>query len=330
MAIAAHCVRWATFAKRMSKSRSSGSSTCTTRTSADLASVLRRCCTANATASSTVHRWACTPGTSIRRNGWSSSACTSSTAANCILGHICDFIGGTSYCQDSDIGVPCNGPGQCADECIGNSITGVGHCTRPCSTAADCPAGFACTNLGNQDYCVNISMYCTNGTTDCITGLCLTSDACTAYCVSAADCPVDYNCVTDGFNWFCEPPTYGAGGLGDSCASNCQSGLCMGTYCTVKCGVTRAVGQPCPPGWGCSPALNGPNYELVCVTAGTGGFGQSCSNNNQCATAACMEMSDLTMECSRFCNDGVPCPTGYSCQPMGLVASGISLSVCYR
>lgn len=260
--------------------------------------------------------------------------CTGSCSSNaqCIMSHICDSLGAQKYCQPSDIGVVCSGTGQCADQCIGNAMTGVGHCTRPCATRADCPAGFACTQLGNEKYCVDLSMGCTDPM-DCLTGVCLSDfgiDACSTYCVSAADCPLYYTCETDNYNYYCVPPGGGTGGLGDPCTSNCISGLCLGTYCTVDCGVTRNVGQECPPGYGCSPAGSGTDYTLVCSLAGTGGFGQSCTESNQCASAVCMQLSDQTFECSRFCNDGIPCPTGYSCVSMGMVASGVSLSVCYR
>lgn len=60
------------------------------------------------------------------------------------------------------------------------------------------------------------------------------------------------------------------------------------------------------------------------------GFGQPCATSNECSQGVCREMSDATMECSRFCNDGVPCPTGYTCQSIGVTASGVSLSVCDR
>lgn len=259
------------------------------------------------------------------------------TDTSCVLAHECMLMGGESLCQSSDVGQPCSQPSECAnDACIGNAQTGVGHCTKTCSSAADCPAGYACTNLSGTKYCVNVSMTCTSGM-DCLTGLCLIDygfPACTVPCVASTDCPKGYICDTDPYgNWYCVPPTMGTGGLGATCNGTtltCQSGLCLGNYCTVECGVTRPVGQWCPPGFGCAPAGNGTDYFLVCSTAGTLGFGETCAAGNQCASALCREMSDATMECSRFCNDGVECPTGYTCSPIGIVASGVSLSVCDR
>ena len=249
--------------------------------------------------------------------------------------HECKNFSGQNLCLSSDLGKTCSSGSECTNDCIGNAITNIGHCTSTCNTAANCPAGFACTSLGAQKYCVDISMSCT-GDMDCLTGLCLAPYgfyACTSTCVSSADCPLDYICDTDGYDWYCVPPTLGTGGLGDMCDGStftCQSGLCLGDYCTSKCGVTRSIGQWCPPGFGCTIASGGSGNLLVCGAAGIKGFGQSCSVAEECASTLCREMSDSTMACTRFCNDGIPCPTGYTCQSIGITASGISLSICDR
>jgi len=263
----------------------------------------------------------------------------SGTCANdnsCIMTHECENFSGQSMCQVSDLGIACtSGDAVCSNNCIGNEVTGIGHCTSTCTSASDCPAGFACTTLGTLKYCVDISMTCT-GDMDCLTGVCLAPygyNACTATCVSSADCPLDYICESDGYNWYCVPPTYGTGGLGDMCDGStftCQSGLCLGDYCTSKCGIRHNVGQWCPPDFGCAIAGGDGGNFLVCAAAGNKGFGQSCSIAEECASTLCREMSDSSMECTRFCNDGVTCPTGYTCQSIGVTASGISLAVCDR
>lgn len=180
-----------------------------------------------------------------------SGTCVSDSS--CILTHECASVSSQNLCQASDVGKECDGPNQCNNSCIGNAQTGVGHCTAMCNSAADCPAGFACTSLSGTKYCVNISMTCT-GPMDCLTGVCLSDFgfyACTATCVSSNDCPIGYICDTDGYgNWYCVPPTAGTGGLGSNCDGStytCQSGLCLGNYCTHECGVTHGVGQWCPP-----------------------------------------------------------------------------------
>jgi hypothetical protein len=257
-----------------------------------------------------------------------------STDNNCLLQHECHNISGDNLCQASDVGQPCTGPSQCANTCVYNGVIGVGHCTKPCANAGQCPAGYACTNVGADKVCVDISATCYTAN-DCLSGVCLGEIdynfvSCTVPCISAADCPINYTCETDGYNFYCVPPTYGTGGLGDPCdgtTATCQSGLCLQTYCTLDCGVTRAIGQWCPPGYGCAIAGQNP-YHLVCAVAGTHGFGQPCQQGNECASTVCREMTDQSMKCSRFCNDGIDCPSGYTCQPIGITASGVPLSVC--
>ncbi len=259
-----------------------------------------------------------------------------STSSDCILTHRCIQAGQQLFCQASDIGKPCSGQSDCHQACLENTQTHESHCSGPCSSAADCPAGFACTPVGGSTkYCVRIVESCATGT-DCLTGLCLADYtqpqvfACSALCDSSADCPQGWACQAIANGTVCTPPTYGVGGLGDSCTDNCQSGLCLGGTCTVECGVTRQVGQYCPPGFGCTPSSGQAGMVLTCSAAGTLAFGQPCTSSVQCGTAACMLMSNNSSECTIFCNDYATCPSGYDCIPLSTVASGVTLSVCFH
>ncbi|MCD6498551.1 MAG: hypothetical protein J7M25_09670 [Deltaproteobacteria bacterium] len=262
-----------------------------------------------------------------------SRTCTSDR--DCILTHQCLQDATLLLCQSSDVGKHCSGQSDCHQACLENSVTHESQCSTVCASAADCPAGYACTRVNGQKYCVNISRACTQDT-DCITGVCLApytsppANACSAMCDTSADCPVDSFCETVAGSTVCTPATYGVGGLGDSCTNNCQSGLCLDGMCTVKCGVTRTVGQYCPPGYGCNVSSGQAGNVLVCTPAGQITFGQTCTSSVQCVSTACMLMSNQSSECTRFCNDGSDCPSGYQCTTLSTVASGVTLAVCYH
>ena len=256
-----------------------------------------------------------------------------SSAADCALDHACATLSGRRVCLASDVGKPCSGRSDCQVECLENSQTHEAHCTASCQSARDCPAGYGCTSVGNGKYCVRIAERCSVDS-DCITGLCLAPYtypevfACSALCDSSADCPVGWACQSVQNTLVCTPPTYGTGGLGDSCADNCQSGLCLGGTCTVECGITRQVGQYCPPGFACTVSSGQAGNVLVCASSGSLGFGEPCTGAPQCASEACMQMSDGKSRCTRFCNDGAGCPAGSSCIPISTAASGVTLQVC--
>ncbi len=265
-----------------------------------------------------------------------SRSCTSQ--ADCAHGHLCSPAG---WCEPSDVGTACSvaSPDSCVlGLCLGRA-GGSGYCTRSCERATDCPAGYACTDVGGQRVCVDIEKPCTAGGTECETGLCIAGIGCTASCRSAADCPTmftglgapPYTCGTlsGASGTVCIPPdlVMGDRAIGQGCGltasggNQCRSAVCddatpVGAACTQAC--TPQGG--CPPGFGCQPQAAGGTIVLGCVHAGALGFGQPCSRGADCATAIC---EGTSARCSRLCNDGL-CPDGWRCQPV----PGYPISIC--
>jgi len=255
--------------------------------------------------------------------------------AECAHEHVCDG----SVCVPDDTGQPCSTatPASCnLGLCLGPS-GGTGACTRPCSGAADCPAGYACTEQGGMRVCVDIEKPC-SGASDCLSGLCLSLQGCTATCRTAADCPrrlaglPPYTCeVAFGSSSpICVPPSdiVGNQAAGEICDYDpgtgfvlCRSGACNdaaagGPMCTQAC--TEEGG--CGPGLGCFPEVDGTETVLVCARAGSRDLGEACTSGRQCRSGLC----DATGgRCTRLCGDGL-CPTGWSCDPV----AGFSVALC--
>lgn len=86
-----------------------------------------------------------------------------------------------------------------------------GYCSCTCATAADCPAGFACSSLGDTGdtsrpkVCIPFAgAMCPQSTPNmeqCLSTTCLVDDEdaslsrCTAFCQNSSDCPNDYECT---------------------------------------------------------------------------------------------------------------------------------------
>ncbi len=260
------------------------------------------------------------------------------THAECAHGHVCSPEG---WCVPSDVGTPCSvdAPERCVlGVCLGRP-TRAGYCTRPCRTASECPAGYACSSVGGARVCIDIEKPCTAGGEECETGLCIPGIGCSASCASAADCPATftglgappYTCdaLPGAMGDVCIPPGIVEGDrpIGRACgvsaggANLCRSAACddetpLGPICTQAC---DPVGG-CPPGFGCMPQVAGGRIVMGCVPAGTRGFGRPCSRAADCATAICEGSS---ARCSRLCLDG-RCPNGWRCEPV----AGTSIAVC--
>jgi hypothetical protein len=270
-----------------------------------------------------------------------------SAITQCQMGDICvQHVPLTlPSCLPSDIGKSCNGTGQCLYSCAYNQLLDLGVCTNPCSMAADCPAGWTCSAYadppellcmppdttpcsGHGDCVFPVSV--TGGVAACVIGT-VTPGRCLNTCRTTADCPAGDTCTDLGIK-VCVPPTApetGTGALGDQCGGDgdkCRSGLCLGTTCTERCGVTHAASF-CPYPYGCLPVEESPGvWIMVCEAAGTGDIGAACTDESSCRTGLCITDTGPAF-CTKFCNDGI-CPTGYTCQDVGTTADGVPLQAC--
>ncbi len=283
----------------------------------------------------------CASGFCVEDTGSSrfcSRACGSH--GDCADEHVC--AGG--QCVRDDSGEACSTatPSTCAlGLCLGTPSSA--ECVRPCNSASDCAAGWACTEVSGQQICVDIEKPCTSGGSECPTGLCLTA-GCTATCRSAADCPsratglglMPYTCerLSGAPSPICVPPVLASGGdiagadpLGASCAASgtntCRSGLCnadapSGPMCIQSCDAEGG----CAAGFGCRPeVISGGGIALFCARAGRAPIGAACGAAADCASALC----DTAGYCTRMCADGL-CPTGWRCENV----PGSSARICRR
>ncbi len=292
--------------------------------------------------------------------------CTSD--GECASGFCVNDVGGSRFCSRA-----CTATRECADEhaCAGGVCVpddtgavcavatpdtcrlglclgptgGSGQCTRPCDDASECPAGYACTDVGASfRVCVDIEKPCTAGGNECGSSLCVPGVGCTATCRSVADCPArrfpglpGYTCETAFGSSVpvCTPPLTGAGGdvagddaMGALCpatgTNECRSALCadLAEVGVNSCVQTCNAEGGCPVGWGCKPVvLDGGAIETFCVRAGTSALGAGCSAASQCASGLC----DSANYCTRLCADGL-CPTGWACTAV----PGTALGICRR
>ncbi len=301
-------------------------------------------------------------GTPVGTRGYL-DRCT--TGGDCASGQCVDDFGGTRFCSRA-----CAIDAECADEhvcamgvckpddtgercmttmpstctlgsCLGPP-GGAGACTRPCASAADCPAGYACTTTGGSatPICVDIEKPCPAGAGDCLSGLCLSVQGCTATCRSAADCPrrlaglPAYTCAIafGSTSPICVPPADIIGGdaAGAICRADpgsglylCRSAACdesapLGPMCTQTC---TAEGG-CGPGLGCYPLPDGASITFACERAGSRDMSETCASARECHSGLC----DATgLYCTRLCDDGL-CPTGWTCETI----AGLGVSICRR
>jgi hypothetical protein len=287
---------------------------------------------------------------------WGDAYCTRGCSAgdpgSCAYEHECIDPGGAGACVATHMGLACDAAdptgNDCAYACIGVSGGGA-HCTRPCSSAADCPGGFACgfVDPGTPaagKVCMQVNIPCPVGD-ECPSGIGLCGGAgswCSAPCGTVSDCPrlldgiPPYECSLDtGLGYtVCQIPEamldfIGELGLGTPCTrgQDCRSGLCAtdprgdGPYCIELC--TLAGG--CPHGFGCAPVRTGAgevDRTLFCIRAGTGAMGDPCAWESDCRTGVCRDG-----RCTRICNDGY-CPSAMTCAAGGITAGGVALSFC--
>ena len=301
--------------------------------------------------------YACWPDP-MHGDGYCTRECVGVGDAACAYEHVCLEEDGVSACAHAYLGLACNpadtSGNACAWGCIGVAGGGA-HCTRPCTSAADCPGGFACglanpTAPADGKVCQQVNIPCPRGA-ECpsgIGGFCGEGAGagswCSAPCQLPSDCPrlldgiPPYECSIDtglGFN-VCQLTDLmlafiGENGLGSSCARgmDCRSGLCaadpsgVGPYCIEVCSVRGG----CTHGYGCAPVRTASDsYFLACLQSGRGELGAACEGPADCESGHCDNGTD---SCTRICNDGF-CPSGFTCTISGIVADGVGIQVCRR
>lgn len=271
---------------------------------------------------------------------------TCTAESQCADEHLC--VGGA--CVPDDTGKACAVPEACSTTlCLGSG--GDGQCTRDCGSAADCPAGYACTTFdaSGRRVCIDIEKPCTASGTECRSGLCDPTLGCSAQCRTAADCPsrlaisdfasAPYTCEDMGaLGRVCVPPAdvIASDPIGQYCAPSgsvyCRSGLCLSDAVpTAMCSQGCTSTGNCAPGYGCVPDVFtgafGSSVATACLRAGSADLASECSSARQCESALCIPPSGpspVTGRCTRLCMDGI-CPTGWACTPF---ASGSPIRLC--
>ena len=90
---------------------------------------------------------------------------TVGASAQCPANSRCEkFAPIGNFCVSSDIGRSCSS----IDECQFGCLVAQHYCTSACSTGSDCPNGYGCMAVGQQQVCVKLSADCSNDTTKCI------------------------------------------------------------------------------------------------------------------------------------------------------------------
>lgn len=265
-------------------------------------------------------------------------ACTSH--GDCAHGQIC----GGGICRIDDTGKACStgSPSTCLEFCYGTSLAS--HCTHACSSATECPAGYACMPVGGgKKVCVDIERPC-SAPEQCpsASGFCGASGVgCTANCDTAADCPVRlvglpaYTCEGTGTGRVCRPPSdiLGSDPLGSTCPATglnyCRSGACDDGTSPPTCAQRCTVRGGCAGAWGCFPLEDpGPPAAalLVCSPAGTAWLGDACTRGRDCQSSICQSPG----YCTRLCVDNL-CPDGMSCVAAPLTATdGTPIKLCTK
>ena len=141
----------------------------------------------------------------ITETGTCTQLCTNDN--QCPQPDVCVIVDDTGICVPNDSGQPTTcvpGESFCYKQLVAVNKVNQCVCTTPCTTKADCPAGFAC-HADNEvfiKYCVSVGEMCATGYVPCF-GECAGDPSigqgfCTALCVSTADCPDDWACTPIG------------------------------------------------------------------------------------------------------------------------------------
>lgn len=172
-------------------------------------------------------------------------------------------------------------PYLCVPEVVGGFAAG-----SPCASDSDCEASLCAPDFGGAKFCAE----------PCPQGVCEEGFVCKA---------------TLGWGFACFPK--GHLPLGGDCDidASCSGGACVllnetfgATLCTTPC----EDAADCPSGYGCDVALG------VCFPSGALGTGQTCVNDLECASGACMGgFGQAIGACAPPCPSNDECPEESFC-----------------
>jgi hypothetical protein len=221
----------------------------------------------------------------------------------------------------------------------------INFCTTPCCSSADCEPGLVCyatsSSASAGSYCVPpkwLMRSTTLGTglggqsctanSECRSGLCDTTggtcaDTCCSTKQSGMECATGTTCGFGNFpgvatfdtNFTPLCGSFGTTPNGGNCQglSECQSGLCTGTFngtCQDPC---RSSSDCAGQNYSCSIAhLSGSGVYGVCFPyQGGNADGTACQSNADCQSNFC----NGAMICSNICFANTDCPAGLHCRP---------------
>ncbi len=243
------------------------------------------------------------------------------TIPRCPIGFYCEVTGcGTGRCVAGDPGPKASGE-ECASdvECDSNhclDVGGVRRCGRACSPDGEpCATGLVCeAPAGDCGSCVPVELstgprsFGAPCDTDdqCVSGMC-PEGFCTGPCGDAGElCPTDFHCR----GGVCVRG--GLGGPGAECVTSEDCDPRFAPDC-VEADGDRLCAGPCTESGGCStPGLEcGPSdMGDRCLPPGLP-LGAECGMNSDCRTNICAGT------CTRLCDGGTPCPSGFECRVAG-------------
>jgi hypothetical protein len=258
--------------------------------------------------------------------GYCDAADAATVVRECGLGSSCDLL--NHACHRLTDGSPC---AACAtdDDCTAHAASS--RCVQ--NRTAGSPF------LGER--------FCGS---DCSSGTC-PGAGCSA---NAAACPGGFSCVGlgsgGGWPFQCAPArgtcVGGQQRLGDPCdrtgSGDCQSGICAQFGSERRCSLDCTSDAQCgDPRWRCCSSVGrgtpGESYDCAVPAAGApgicapvgGSFGEDCAAGSPpCAEGLCLDLGTAQL-CTRGCDAGHACPTGFSCQQGTLKGQGGSVSICF-
>ncbi|MGQ0504713.1 MAG: matrixin family metalloprotease [Myxococcaceae bacterium] len=243
------------------------------------------------------------------RRNWCTKTCTSATSAatSCGAGYECVALDGTStyVCQPTNVTCP----------------------APQCSTAAQCPVGYACVGgmceaTGKPGDRCETSIYC-EACSDCIGATseaycrpCCQALAAGGRCAScpAVTCAAGMTCTeeTNGLDAVCIPTSGGASCTTCGIGSPCQVGLtCYNGKCLAAC-------NPAQPS-ACTACVNTAEGGLCACPGTIAGRGQACGPNAQGVEFSCMNglaCVGSPKTCLPRCATTAQCDSGETCSPV--------------